>query len=105
MTPARHRRLVHRLSCLPQTGSPHGAVVILGVQTRIVPIQAAELDHLPSYRFAISNQLLVLDFEETVYWQHVPPMGHQPEILTINREKVAAIVSKIHFPGEILEID
>src|SRR5262249_24350359 len=32
-------------------------------------------------------------------------MGHQPEILTINREKVAAVVSKIDSPGKTLEID
>src|SRR5262249_58331972 len=103
--PARDRRPVDRLPCLPHASGPHRASVTLGVKTRIIPIQAAELDHFPAHRFAIGDQLLVLDFEETVPWQHVAPMGHQPEILTISGEKVAAVVSKIDPSGKILEVD
>lgn len=78
---------------------------MLGVKTRIIPIQAAEFDHFPAHRFAISDQLLVLDFEETAHRQHASPMSHQPAILTISKQKVAAVVREIDPSGKILEVD
>ena len=71
-------------------------------ETGVVPLEAAGGDEPPGLRLGVGDQHLIVDVNEPVRRQHLPPMGHQPLVLTKEEHQVAPVrgVLTIEVGGE-----
>src|SRR6202034_924488 len=73
-SPARDRAPIDRLPGLPLAGGLHSPRIAFRAQARVVPHQAAGRDDPPDDWFRRAGQVLVIDFDEAIRWQHFPPI-------------------------------
>ena len=80
LTPNRLR--VHRLPDLLEAGRGHIAPGLMETQHPVVPFQAAKFDHPAAGACLVANEFFI-PYVQQGQIQHVPPVRHQPFVLTV----------------------
>src|SRR6201987_2153428 len=92
--PATDRGSVEWLANLHQTRRPHGSPCIVKAAARILPLQAAVLEHSAGYAFDVIDQLFVLHIHHDALRQPRAPMVHDRLIAPIIAAEFGQIIGK-----------
>ena len=74
---------IERLADLVHAGAAHRAARPVETETGVIPAEAGELDEPARFTGEIGNHAFILDLDEAVGRQHLPPMRHQPLVAAV----------------------
>ena len=100
--PAANGDVVDRLADLSGTSGENGPLRLMEGEATRIPSQPTMGDDPPRLPFNVSDQILVVNIENTTGRQHLMPMGHERLVVPIISAKFAQLVGVILFSGKQL---
>src|SRR6185312_6147843 len=104
VTPAPDRAAADLLSYLPFARRDHHALGAVELEAAWIELQPDELQHFARPAFSILNQTLVRHLEQRPGGQHLPPVRHEAQILSVVVPQVLQVVREGRGVKEVLEV-